>query len=439
MPEVADLLLMQQRLRQYQNRSQLWHFIVNDSNRIVGYQSAVLVVAEHVNSLELAGVSGLPEPLENIPFTDWVKKLTRFLHDQSHKNALRLESAELDETLLERQAEFFPAHVVWVPLLTGGRNVGGLLFGKTDPWLEEELRILDYWGGAVAHAVYARLFARETSGFHWRQLATRRVALISIGLVFLLMLMPVSLTVNSSAEVVPSDPVIVRAPIDGIIGDVRVRPNQRVSTSELILTFEDTSIKAEIDVVDQELAISMAELQRAQQASVSDRKASSELPMLEARVEQNRSKVAYTRSLLERSRLYASQDGIVVIPVESELEGKPVQIGEKLFTLATPGEIELEFWLAVGDSIPLPQNAEAELFLNVYPDESHPVTVDFITYQAEVSPDGILGFRGRANFDGDPDLRIGWRGTAKLYGERVTLFYFLFRKPLSVLRQWLGI
>ena len=43
MPEVADLLLMQQRLRQFRTLLQLGHFVVNDSSRIADYQTACLI------------------------------------------------------------------------------------------------------------------------------------------------------------------------------------------------------------------------------------------------------------------------------------------------------------------------------------------------------------------------------------------------------------
>lgn len=65
-------------------------------------------------------------------------------------------------------------------------------------------------------------------------------------------------------------------------------------------------------------------------------------------------------------------------------------------------------------------------------------------YQAAAGADGVLGYRLKAAFD-RPDglvpasLRIGLKGTAKLYGTDTTLFYFLMRRPLAALRQWLGL
>ena len=35
--------------------------------------------------------------------------------------------------------------------------------------------------------------------------------------------------------------------------------------------------------------------------------------------------------------------------------------------------------------------------------------------------------------------RIGLRGTAKIFGEEVRLFFYLFRKPVIFVRQTLGL
>ena len=35
--------------------------------------------------------------------------------------------------------------------------------------------------------------------------------------------------------------------------------------------------------------------------------------------------------------------------------------------------------------------------------------------------------------------RIGLRGTARVYGPRTTMFYFLFRRPITAMRQLIGV
>ena len=437
MPEVTDLLLMQQRLRQCATLSQLAHFVVNDSTRIAPYRTAVLWVGDESGKIE--GVSGLPEPIANIPFTDWANSVCKNLVQQNVAESSTVDHKMLAERDQSRWSDFFPGTATWIPLNSADRKLGGLLLGRDEVWPDEELKLLDYWAGAVAHAISVMVGSTVDKAWHWKRIKEKRVLWTILGVVAIILCLPISLSVNSSGEVVPKNPIVVRSPLDGIIGEVFVAPNADVKQGDTIIAFDDTSIKAQMDVVNQELAIAKAELQRATQASVSDRRMSSELPTLQARVEQSEARVSYTQSLLERSQINAQTDGIVIIPSASELEGKPVRIGEKLFTLAERGNVELDFWVAVGDSIPLAEEAPVELFLNVYPDQSHSAIVRYLSYQAEVSPAGILGYRGRADFVDGTNLRVGWRGTAKVYGERVSVAYFIFRRPLSILRQWLGV
>ena len=53
--------------------------------------------------------------------------------------------------------------------------------------------------------------------------------------------------------------------------------------------------------------------------------------------------------------------------------------------------------------------------------------------------EGFLAYRLKAEFtDQESPPRIGLRGTAKLFGDETTVFFFLFRRPLAKARQWLG-
>ena len=63
------------------------------------------------------------------------------------------------------------------------------------------------------------------------------------------------------------------------------------------------------------------------------------------------------------------------------------------------------------------------------------------SYQPSLSPEGILSYKLTASYDGNAMSlpRIGLRGTAKVYGSKVTLFYYLFRKPITFVRQLVGI
>ena len=95
--------------------------------------------------------------------------------------------------------------------------------------------------------------------------------------------------------------------------------------------------------------------------------------------------------------------------------------------------------LPVADAIALEPGARVKLFLTVRPLSPMDAAVSETSYQAVLSPEGVASYRLRAVFDGMQEhARIGLRGTAKIYGERVLLGYYLLRRPLATLREWLG-
>jgi hypothetical protein len=51
----------------------------------------------------------------------------------------------------------------------------------------------------------------------------------------------------------------------------------------------------------------------------------------------------------------------------------------------------------------------------------------------------VVAYRLLASIEGAPEhARLGLHGTAKLYGGRVLLGYYLLRRPLATLRAWSG-
>ena len=94
----------------------------------------------------------------------------------------------------------------------------------------------------------------------------------------------------------------------------------------------------------------------------------------------------------------------------------------------------------MADAINLEPGAEVEFFLNIAPERRIDATLRYASYEASVGPDGALSYRLKATLVGDaPPPRIGLKGTAKIYGPHVTLFYFLIRRPLATLRQIAGL
>ncbi|WP_395949778.1 MULTISPECIES: hypothetical protein [Aeromonas] len=96
--------------------------------------------------------------------------------------------------------------------------------------------------------------------------------------------------------------------------------------------------------------------------------------------------------------------------------------------------------LPVADAIALEPGADVTLFLSAYPLDPLRGKILETSYQAQPGADGVVAYRLLATIESPPShARLGLHGTAKLYGERVLLGYYLLRRPLAALRAWSGL
>lgn len=440
---LASLLMLQQRLRAVSSLTELGYLLVNDLRELFPHRSAFLWLSLDGGG-RVAAVSSLPEPSREATFTFWAKALARHISRTAPTpDTLRvLDIGTLPAGLAADWDAYLPRQAVWAPLRGVKTTVGGLLLARDTPWPPEDLRLLAHLVDAAGHAADA-LFHRRR--FHPLVALRRRplqrfllAGALVAGLATLAL--PVPLSVLAPAEVVPQDPLLVRAPLAGVVDKVLVESNQTVTQGQLLFRLDDVTLRTKLDVVRQDLDVSQAEYRQTEQAAVGDRRNSAKLPLLAARIEQRAAEVAYTQSLLTRIEVKADRSGIVIMPDARKLEGKPVVLGERILTLADPAAAELELWIPVDDSIPLPERAPVSLFLNVAPDTIYTAILKTIDYKAQMSPRGMLAFRAVARFsDGRPVPRIGLRGTARLSGETVSLGNFLFRRPWAAARPWIGL
>jgi len=144
--------------------------------------------------------------------------------------------------------------------------------------------------------------------------------------------------------------------------------------------------------------------------------------------------------MLELAVIIADRDGIAIFADTNALTGKPVQTGEQVMQLANLNDSELMIRMPVSSMIKIDQDVPTKFFLNVNPFDSQQATYENIGYQATMDGGGLMTYKIRGRFiDQDQNLRIGWTGTGKVYGERTILAVNLLRRPITTLRRKLGI
>lgn len=422
---LVSLLSIEEHALKAATAAEIGFIMVNDTRALVEYRQAAL----HVAGQGVTAVSGVSGVEAEAPFAQWLGRVFRAVEARG----------EITPADRVEWSEWLPAHPLFLPLADAdGKRLGTLLLAREEPWGEGETALAMRLAVTFSFAWAAR--ARLSPLASWRTRLTGvprwkwKVAVAA----FLLLIFPVRLSVLAPAEIVPSDPAVIRSPLDGVIEAVLVRPNQAVTADQVLFNLDRTTIAGKLEVAAKALDTAKAELDQATQQAFYDPKAKSGWAVVKAKVEERQAERAQLEELMARARVTAPRLGVAVMDDPSEWIGRPVTMGEKVLAVADPAQVEVEAWLAPADLIALAPGGPVTLFLNTDPLSPVAAELSYIAFEATLQPDGMLAHRVRARITAEARPRIGLKGTARLDGARVPLLYWLLRRPLATARQWLG-
>lgn len=450
MTSEAALQNAEARSRSAETHQALAFTVVNETWQLVPYRQA-LFWRKGATGLDLVAVSGLAAIAEDSPFTVWVKRLTRTLWPLVGGAVRVINLQDIDEAgkalddwpgvtpdLISGWEEWWPPHLVLVPLVQRGETLGLAMFLLAAPpkvaGMATLARLQDVW----AHSLWA-LTRSAGSRFSFKLPRGRwRWALAIV--VCAVLAYPTHQTALAPAEIIALDGLAIAAPLDGVVQRFAVEPNEDVQAGQLLFSLDDTTLRNRREVTARALEVAAAELLSAQQRAFSDDKARGEVAVLQSRIAERRAELSAVEAQLKRVEVLAPNDGIAVFSDINDWQGKPVVTGERVMQLADPKDAGVLIYLSVADAIALDPGARIRIFLQVDPLNPIEATLSQTSYQAVLSPDGVSSYRLRGTLNGDDDglARIGLKGTAKVYGDSVPLIYYLLRRPLATLRQWSG-
>lgn len=430
----------------------LFFMLVNDSKRLQPYRQAVL----WREGQGVACVSGVTQFDAGSPYMLWLNKLCQLLYAQAElPRVLHADDiATLDPVLANTWSQWLGGPLACFALPADGDVPGLLCLMQLEaaqdttgmPLLEEWFSTWAYCYRALARP---RFHLRHVLRRHWQQWRSLEVALpwwkrrhvvIGMGLAALL-LFPVQLTVLAPAEIVPARPVMVRAPLEGVIKQFFVQPNARVKTGQPLYAYDDEALRAKLDVATQALQAAESEYRQYAQLALSDQKSKNQIAALQAKLNEKQIEQEFLQGQLARATVLAGSDGVAVIDEPTEWIGKPVQVGERVMKLARPDELEVEAWLSLSDRLDFAGDAELRFYRAALPFSPLEARLRYIAYEAQARPEGHFAYRVRAGLvqRPDADVQIGQRGTAKLYAGWTPLVYWALRKPIAAVRQYLAI
>ena len=431
------LLRVEAEARQAQTVSELAFLIANETIRIAKCRQ-VFALAGKAENLVVKAVTSIGSVDRNSPRIRWVEAMVQSLRAEKGLGA------PCDFVLPAfcppddgEQANYPYRFIAWLPLkLRDGTVFGGMVLAREVPWTEPDLLIARRLSGAYSHGWAALVGERRLKRRIKVKplLAAAAVAAIALGFY------PVPMMVLAPVEVAPISPRIIAAPMDGVIDSIAVNPDQVVKQGEPLLKMSDVMLRNELAVAEQDVRVAEAKLMQVTQGAVSDPKLRADLAITRSELTVAAAKRNYARDMLQRSDVRAPADGIAIYTDRRDWIGRPVTTGERIMEVADPDRMQLRVDVPVADAIAVSKGAKVRAFLDSDPLNPASAKVVAASFEARMIEGDVLVYRIYAALDGDqPGMRLGIRGTAQISGEKVALAYYLFRKPISVIRQRFGL
>jgi hypothetical protein len=437
-PSVEQMLGLLESARSAGGQTQRGFVLLNATREALPYHAAVLW-----RDGRPTGHSGVGEIDTLGPYARWLLRLGRAC---AERPAGTIGPDVVETSLREEWDQWWPRQGLWLPGSDGSTH---LMLVREPAWTQAELVWMHEWwslwqlaeqaarAGEPRKVIDVRLAWQRLLG--WRGWATRsrRVWVICIALLTV-QLIPVRLTVRAAGELVPREPTVLRATVDGMASKLHVEPNQPVRQGDLLAELDDATLASRLQVARQGLATAEVELRQALQQALTEPRVRVQLASARGRVDERRTEVSYLAEQLRRAELRAPHDGVVLIDDPGAWVGRNIVAGEPLLRLARPEDQEIEAWVAPADAIDLSEGTPMLLFLSSRPTSPVRGRLRSYGYEALVRPDGSLGYRLRGSLDEPARERLGARGTVHLQGPRVPLVYWVFRRPLAALREATG-
>lgn len=433
--KLTDFIQFEREIRAASSINALGFTACNYLRKLLEYDVALLLIEKNGRQ-KVNSVSGVSDFDSRSPLVSTCELLCN--HRDVALNNVRV---HVGDTLPEKVARRFDDiqlhQLATVGLVEGGAT---LALTRLQPWKKHELQLLQQVGEVLSHAVNAFTVNRKTSLLktlspglkpNWKW-AVCALALVSV--------VPVPQSIIANAEVTARTPDVVAAGLNAVIEEVLVRPNETVSEGQLLVRFDSTDLMHRKNTLQQELALAEERLRKARQQSLNSSVERNEFAELASQIELKKLELDYVNESAARLELRANKDGVVLFSRKQDWMGRSVATGEKIMEIAAANDNQFEIWVAANDAIDITEGRRIKFFPDARPLQSVTGSVDSIGFFASRSDTEELAFRIVAEpADREETLRLGMKGTARVYGDKVSLGYHVLRKPISAIRKNVGV
>ncbi len=416
------------------NRQALIFQIVNDTRELVAYDRALLFTLKP-NDVKCEGLSGQSQLERSSPVVEHIKKIVGGLSDSETPQILDLEG-KVPGGGKEVEGAGLPS-VLWIPIpCEKGPPLGLWLERWKGPiWTQEQASVLSY-----LTQTYSVAWSQHV---HWWEgmMEFRALPLTVISVTLLLLtLVQVPLRVVAPCEVIPKDPYLVTAPLEGIIEEVIVDPGDPVAEGETLFVYDKRVPLQELKVAEKQVEIAQSQLDRVMTIGLGDSNSLNEAEVWRLELDKEEAQLELAQHQASQLDVTSPADGVAIFDNPDEWRGRPVRVGERVMVVSVPEQSKLRIWLPERDNVVIDPDKHVKIFLNIDPTSTYEAKLTYVSDFSVMTEKGVPSFSAEAEWvDAPEDIKLGLKGTSVLYGENVSIVYWIIRKPWAAFREFIGL
>ena len=267
----------------------------------------------------------------------------------------------------------------------------------------------------------------------FRRKITPAAWFLGILLIFVLSLFTIRVRQDVAADfsIRPEHEISTFAWYDGIIKDCPFEDGSKVKKGDVILRYDTRRLEYRLASAKAEFNQAKAEFEKVSSEAFTQKQQLGNIKLLQIKKQKAQVAIKECLWLLSKSELRAPKDGILSLTAGNaeKLKGKAVKLGEKLFEIFSGDDLQAEIELDEKDSSIIEENPEVTLYLHSMPEVPIKGKIVFASSKPVLSPRNSFCYllNTKLELRDKASLRYGMRGTARLYGNKVFLGYYLFR------------
>lgn len=419
--------------------------LVNDTSQLIPYDRAILWQVHDQQTPQPLGVS---KEAASKTTSELIQTLSDLIGKINRPDELRsLKPADFPgkEEIFQEYQKTHSSSILWVPIWEQGGSRICLWLEKTgvsltSPYFNEDtLCVFQEYLIPGYKAAWEKIAPVNIQTRLSNLFAKKNIALVSLALIFLSLYIHVPLRIVASCEVVAVDPYLIAAPVKGIIGQIIVKPGQEVAKGALLYEYDRREAEHDLLASQKKVEIVQSELLQAMSQHGENQPSADELATANFRLKKEMVELNYAKYRASLLLGHSPVSGVAVVDNPDNWQGRPVNVGEKIMFIADPKKTQVKVWIAEADNVLIHLPTSLEVYLNPFPEVTLHATLKYVSQEPVLTGKGSYSFVGEADWVGEArEMKLGLKGNAVLYGENVSLMYYVLRKSIYSFRHFFG-